>query len=385
MARNKRQYGTGRLVKRGNSWLIRWYETEMMQDGSTRRVQRNETLGEISRKEASDILSQRVATSTNKPVLRARSTFAEIASQWEATIVPNYKFSTAKIHLNVLNKHLLPRFGERDVSKITRQEIQAYIAYLTKQGYAPKSVDQYHDVLSAVLRTAVEWGYIADNPTRGVKLPVLKTVRPKFALTHDQASRLLIELPDLARTMVGLDILTGLRRGELFALRWKHIDWHARVLKIEDAVYEGTFGSPKTEAGNRTIPLCDAALDLLSEWRVKTPWMGEQDLIFCTRFGKPICPNNTLRRSIFPVCDKIGLPRVTWLTFRRTYSSWAHDSGVAAKVIARLMGHENIDVTLNIYTQVMDSSLRSAAEKVGAFLKLSTIEHKKEGEGPLIH
>jgi integrase len=227
--------------------------------------------------------------------------------------------------------------------------------------------------------------YIADNPARGVKLPVLKTVRPKFALTHDQASRLLSELPDLARTMVGFDILTGLRRGELFALRWKHVDWHARVLTIEDAVYDGKFGSPKTEAGNRIIPLGGAALEFLSEWRVKTQWLGEQDLIFCTRSGKSISPNNTLRRSVFPACDRIGLPKVTWLTFRRTYSSWAHDSGVAAKVIARLMGHANIDVILNVYTQVMDSSLRSAAEKVGAHLVLSTIGHKKEGQSPLVN
>ena len=60
-----------------------------------------------------------------------------------------------------------------------------------------------------------------------------------------------------------------------------------------------------------------------------------------------------------------GLPRATWLTFRRTYSSWSHDKGVPGKVVAQLMGHANVDTTLNVYTQVMDGSLRTAVDKIG--------------------
>jgi len=62
------------------------------------------------------------------------------------------------------------------------------VAHLIQQGYAPKSIDHVHDVLSAVLRTAVKWGDIAENPARGVDLPKLKTVRPKWALTPPQAA-----------------------------------------------------------------------------------------------------------------------------------------------------------------------------------------------------
>jgi len=81
--------------------------------------------------------------------------------------------------------------------------------------------------------------------------------------------------------------------------------------------------------------------------------------------GQPISPNNVLRRSIFPVCDQLGLPRATWLTFRRTYSSWSHDKGVPGKVVAQLMGHANVDTTLNVYTQVLDGSVRAVVEKIG--------------------
>jgi hypothetical protein len=75
--------------------------------------------------------------------------------------------------------------------------------------------------------------------------------------------------------------------------------------------------------------------------------------------------------------------RVSWLTLRRTYSSWAHEKGVAGKVIAQLMGHTKVDTTLNVYTQVIDGSARTAADKVGS--ELFTIVHNLEKASELTH
>ena len=80
-----------------------------------------------------------------------------------------------------------------------------------------------------------------------------------------------------------------------------------------------------------------------------------------------------LRQQIFPVCDALGFKRATWLTFRRTYSSWAHQTGVPGKVVAQLMGHAKVDTTLNVYTQVIDGALRAAVDRVGS--ELFTIVH----------
>ena len=82
-----------------------------------------------------------------------------------------YKPSTQKNHRHIVAKHLVPRFGDTAVCDVTRQEIQAYVAHLNHAGYAPKTVDHIHDVLSAVLRPAVKWGHLSDNPARGVELP----------------------------------------------------------------------------------------------------------------------------------------------------------------------------------------------------------------------
>jgi integrase len=178
---------------------------------------------------------------------------------------------------------------------------------------APKTIDHVHGVLIAVLRTAVKWGHLQENPARGVDLPALKTVRPKWVLTTAQAAALLQALPRLARTMVGLAVLTGLRRGELFALRWKAVDLANAHVTVREAFYEGTFG------------------DLLGAWKTGAKRIAPEDLVFSTWSGKPISPNNVLRRWVFPACATLGMPKAKWLTFRRTYSSWAHEKESRAR------------------------------------------------------
>jgi integrase len=332
-------------------------------------------MGDVTKKQASDTLAQKMAAAGNgKAPIRSRVTFRTLASEWDASVLPMYKHSTQKHRRFMLKKHLLPRFGDKPLSEVTRQEIQAYVAHLTQAGYAPRSIDHVHDVLSAVLRTAVKWGHLQENPARGVDLPTLRCVRPKWALTTSQAASLLGALPVLPRTMVGLAILSGLRRGELFALRWRDIDEQARLLTVREAVYDGTFSTPKTEAGSRQIPLSGMALELVGERKSYAENRDADDLVFSTRMGTPLSPNNVLRRFIFPACKRLGLPRTTWLTFRRTYSSWSHDRGVPGKVVAQLMGHANVDTTLNVYTQVLDGSVRDAVQKVGG--ELFTIVHK---------
>src|SRR5581483_11237797 len=212
------------------------------------------------------------------------------------------------------------------------------------------------------------------HPARGVDLPPLRTVRPKFALTATQAAQLIERLPPLGRAMAGLALVTGLRRGELFGLRWRDLDRAQRLLTVREAIYDGVISTPKTDAGRRQVPLSSAALVLIDEWQAHAYTSASDAFVFSTRFGDPLSPGNVLNRSIFPTCTALGLPRCTWLTFRRTYASWSHDKGVSGKVVAQLMGHANVDTTLNVYTQVLDGSVRAAAETVGD--QLITIDHK---------
>jgi integrase len=371
MAHRKRQYGSGSLFKEGRGWAIRWRELEVAPDGTIKKRLCYEALGNISRAEAGEVLRRKVADagSSDRP-RRSRVKFRTLAEQWEVDVLPTkYKHSTQKNHRHIMEKHLIPRFGDLGLSDITTQAIQSYVTHLTKAGYAPKTIDHLHDVLSAILRSAVKWGHLQANPAHGVEMPRLKTVGPKWALTVDQATALAAQLPWLLpRTLVGLALLTGLRRGELFALRWWDIDEPNRTLQVRTAVYEGVFDDPKTMASLRTIPLPDAALQLVAAWKGAGRKTAPHELIFSTVSGKPISPNNVLRRWVWPACHAAGLERATWLTFRRTYSSWAHDKGVPAKVVSQIMGHTKVDTTMNVYTQVLDGAARLAADRVGSEL-----------------
>jgi integrase len=166
---------------------------------------------------------------------------------------------------------------------------------------------------------------------RVVAAPTLKTVRPKWALTVAQAAKLLERLSPLPRTMVGLAVVTGLRRGELFALPWKDLDEFGQTLTVREAVSDGIFSTPKTAAGMRRVPMSELALELIAQWKRHAFSTDSDALVFATRAGTSISPNNVRRRSIFPACQALGLPKATWLTFRRTYSSWSHERECRAR------------------------------------------------------
>ena len=356
----------------------------MAPDGKQMRVLHYQRLDGVSRKEAEKMLARHVAAAADSVTLiPTHITFAALTDEWMVSMLPTYKPSTQKNHRHIISRHLCPRFGTKTLSAISRKDVQSYVAHLQQVGYAPKTIDHIHDVLSAVLRTAVEWGHLTENPARGVRLPQLRTVRPKWALTPPQAVALLGALPPLPRALVALGLLCGLRRGELFGLQWDDLDVDARVLSVRRAVYEGIVSTPKTAAGVRQVPLSEAALSVIVEWRRHARTTAPEALVFGTRSGRHLSPNNVSRQWVYPCCEALGLRRATWTTFRRTYSTWAHVLGVPGKVAAQLMGHAKVDTTLNVYTQVLDGSLRKAADTIGE--QLFKIVHAPEGTTTLTH
>ena len=183
---------------------------------------------------------------------------------------------------------LAPAQAERSgLSRISRSVRSVRTSFRSRRSCAHSSVSvpsgrwsgpHVHDVLSAILRTAVKWDHLVDNSAQGVDLPRLVTVRLKWALAVPQAANLLEALPALPKTLVGLALLTGVRRGELFALRWRDLDISRQCLIIREAVYEGTFSTPKTTAGLRTIPLSSLATKLVADLAAASSPDGSQRL-----------------------------------------------------------------------------------------------------------
>jgi integrase len=292
-------------------------------------------------------------------------TFSELAASWKTNVLPQYpKHSTRKHHAEILDNKLTPFFGEMLVGDITGEHVQQFIRLMADKNYAPHSIHHYHTVLSTVLSKAVEWKRIPSNPAFRVRLPKLKPVREQHVLDYRQAQDLLKVLPIRPRIAVLLALVTGSRRGELFALRWKHFKPITKELSIAEAIYDSVIDVPKTEKSVRAIPLPPSVVRLLSQWQLQTKYGKSEDFILAGRKGIPGDHARILRDYIKPACEDLGIPPATWLTFRRTWATWADGKGVTPKMRGELMGN-SAEINQQVYTKVLPETSRNAVEVVG--------------------
>jgi len=361
--RKRRTYGAGCVIDEGKGLAIRWRETFIGPEGKIESKLRYAALGDVSLRHANGELRKRIAASSQpkqRPV-----TFSEHATSWRTNVLPQYpKHSTRKHHAEILDNKLTPFFGEMLVEDITGEHVQQFIRLMAEQDYAPHSIHHYHTVLSTVLSKAVEWKRIPSNPAFRVRLPKLKPIRQQYVLDYREARDLLQVLPIRPRIAVLLALVTGARRGELFALRWKHFNPVARELSIAEAIYDSVIDTPKTEKSVRRIPLAASVVDVLSEWQFQAKYAKSEDFILAGRKGIPGDHARILRDHIKPACEGLGIPRATWLTFRRTWATWADGKGITPKMRGELMGNSAV-INEEVYTKVLPESLRHAVEVVG--------------------
>ena len=155
--------------------------------------------------------------------------------------------------------------------------------------------------------------------------------------------------------------VTGLRIGELLALRWSALDLDIGTLAVRESVFEGKFQAPKTVKAIRTIPLGSHAVGVLSSHRDASCRRQPSDLVFGNRKGEPFRESKMLTRVLQPAAEAAGLGRVTWHQFRHIHSSLLNDHRVPAKIAQEQLGHASISTTLGIYTHVVDASHRAAS------------------------
>jgi integrase len=209
-----------------------------------------------------------------------------------------------------MRKHLPPRFGHQRLCDISRVEIQQYILEKLKQGFAWETSNHLRNLMSKVLGTAVSWNYLADNVVRGVKMPERSLKRPHQFLNVAEVKRLISACNEPTRTIVLLATMTGLRIGEILALRWKRIDFIGETLIVAETCFMGHFGTPKTRARRREVPLSRAVVEALKAHYLGSANRSPEGFVFATRHGGPWVSNNLRRRGLQSACNRAGLPRL---------------------------------------------------------------------------
>jgi integrase len=147
--------------------------------------------------------------------------------------------------------------------------------------------------------------------------------------------------------MVQIIAATGLRIGELLALRWSALDLDNGTLAVRESVFEGTFQAPKTTKAVRTIPLGSYAVAALTRHRERAKRKEPGDLVFGNAKGLPMRESKLLTRVLQPAAETVGLRHVTWHQFRHIHSSLLNDLRVPVKIAQEQLGHASIATTLS--------------------------------------
>jgi integrase len=369
----RRRYQSGSLVVRGRRkkvWVARWRETVLAADGALKSIRRSEIIGTLTdfptKRQARALLESRlhaVNHSLQKP--QSSMQFRDfVCSQWEPAILPTLKFSTQRNYQHLVRRHLFPVLGDQPLCDIKRQHIQGFITdKITRQKFSWRTSLHVRNLLSKIFSTAVEWEYVPMNPATGVKLPPRPLREQLRFLTTDEVSRLLRALDEPTRTLVLMAVLTGMRIGELLALRWKNVDFERKIIRIREAVYEGHNSTPKTRGGNRDLPL-GPALEQALRNHLRRGGTSDHSLVFPSRNGTHQRPGNLHKRNLLPACAKAELRSFSWHDFRRTHATLLSDMGEPLKTAQAQLGHASISTTAELYAQVVPASQRAAVERL---------------------
>jgi integrase len=370
----RRRYQRGCLFIRGRSWVARWREDVIAPDGTLRRHMRWEVLGSVneipSRREAQKILDSKLRPINQGRQLPQFTIPLEqfVREQWEPATLPTLKIGTARYYSKQLRCHILPALGTTRLCDFTRVMVQSFLAEKRSTGLSGSSVHGMRTALSRVLQAAVDWNFLEMNPARGIRIGDRGPKTERLYLNSSEVLRLLDALPEPCHTIVVVAVLTGMRIGEILALRWKHLDLLRERIQIRETVSEGLFGSPKTRSGRRDLPMSDRVRNAFEVQRAQSGQTGTEDLVFATRKHTPLNPKNLLRRVLRPTCDALKLPAITWHSFRHTHATLLGEVGESLRTAQALLGHSDLETTLNVYTHAIPASQRRAVDKVAEVL-----------------
>jgi integrase len=260
----------------------------------------------------------------------------------------------AAYHSN-LDKHLLPSFGDRPIGRILPSNVQEWVTMATAQGLTPRSVQKYHVMLHSIFRRAVRDPLILSNPCEHTELPKV-VLRRSRTLIPEEFDQLIQAIPERHRLMVEAAIETGMRWGELIALRPRDVDFLRRQLTVEEAIVEvSKRHSPSGERmivkpypkdnEARTFGVRELWLDAIAE-HISSRGLSRDELLFATEAGTPISRNTFRTRVWLPAVKASGLDfNVGMHDLRHAHASWLLAGGADLKGVMERMGHAQIQTT----------------------------------------
>ncbi len=226
----------------------------------------------------------------------------------------------------------------------------------TRKGARAHTINFEISALKTVLNLAIKWGYLRENPARGVSKLKVKDSKPVRFLTKEECQKLLEACPLDLYPIYFTFLNTGMRKAELENLEWADVDLSRRKIRIR----RREDWQPKTN--ERDIPINSGLLDLLNELKQKNDRGPQSNYVFPHHDGGKI--RTKLREQLIRIAKKAGIENLSKLhTLRHTFASHLVMSGVDLPTVKKLMGHSDIQTTM-IYAHLAPDHLAEAVDKL---------------------
>ena len=322
-------------------------------------------------------------------------TFGEWLRQWLKDYVSmNTTDRTQESYSYIVEGHLIPSLGKVVLSDLQPQDIQRYYAEKLnkgrtdgKGGLSGRSVVYHHRILSKALDYAVKMGVVVRNVANLVEPPRVKKVTMN-TLSTEEVTRFLEAAKETDYYVFFATLLyTGLRRGELLALRWRNLDLIKGNLTVVETAYKLGNGDyiikePKTAHSRRSVTLSTSLIELFRAYRIDQELLRIQlgvslnadDFVFIRPDGSPLNPS-AVSLAFRRITHKAGLKDIRIHDLRHTHATLMLQAGVNPKVVSERLGHASISITLDIYSHVLPGMQEAAAEKFDKLFEVAVSEN----------
>ena len=381
----------GSVFKRSGGWAFRIDAGFHPETGKRRQVLRQ---GFATKKAAQAALNDLASASARGQVV-TRSTISvkDYLAEWLVTARSKLRPTTHHSYAMSVDR-IVAHLGGYQLQSLTPLQIERFYAEQLQTGgrergpLSPKTVRNTHVVLRKALADAERLELVPRNAAAAARPPAPER-RDMNTWSGDDLGTFLAKIDDV-RYSIGFRLLaaTGMRRGEVLGLRWRDVDLDLARLAVAHTIttagHKIVTGPPKTPRSRRNVDLDRRTVAVLREHRktqreqrlsVGPAWDAKHDLVVCDELGRPVHPD-LFSREFERCVRRLELPKIRLHDLRHTHATLALKAGVHPKVVSERLGHATISVTLDLYTEVIPSIAKDAAEVImnGAYRSVSTSE-----------
>ena len=353
------------VKKTGSVWSFRISSGIDFRTGKRKQIYRS---GFKTKREALDEMNKlQTQIMTGEFSELNKTLFKEYIQSWlDDTYRYEVQTSSFEVAEIIVRVHLIPYFNSMPLAKITAYDIDHLYTQKLNDGLANATVRKMHNVLSKSLQKAVKWGLMKKSPVKDASPPTVHK-KTKQIWTVEEAKAFL-EVCEQENELVPflLAIFTGMRRGEVLALRWNNVDLEKGVIHVEESLSrtktKGLFiKDVKTSHSKREVFISASVMDVLAKYRLKQK-NNPLGLVIPSQSGGYLEPRNLLRKYK-ALIKKAKVSEIPFHNLRHTHATMLMRMGENPKVVSERLGHSRVGITLDIYSHTNEEMQRKTADR----------------------